>query len=108
MVVRGRVGAEGELVVALGGIAQVVEDQARLNARELARRVDVQRAVQVLGEVQHHGDVAALTREARAAAARQHRRLVLAADAHGLDDVVDRARDDDADRQLAVVEPPVE
>ena len=50
-----------------------------------------------------HRDVAALAGEARAAAARQDRRAVRAADGDGRDHVVDVARDDDADRHLAIV-----
>jgi len=103
VIVRRRIGTERQLILLLGGIAQVVENQARLHACEPGAGIDVEQAVQVLGEVDHHCDVAALAGEARRTAAREHRRLVLAADAHRLDDVVDRARDDDADRQLPVV-----
>ena len=75
------------------------------HARELALRVDLEDAVEVLREVDHDSDVAALPGEARAAAAREHRRTVLAARRDGRDDVVDGARDDDADRHLPVVRP---
>ncbi len=66
-------------------------------------RVELDDLVDVLGEVDDDGDVAALPGERRAAAAPKERRAVLAADAHGLDHVLDVARDDDADRHLAVV-----
>src|SRR5438876_789408 len=68
VVVRGGVGAEGELVLGLGGFAQVVEDQTRLDAREPPLGVDLDDLVQVLGEVDDHGDVAALAGETCAAA----------------------------------------
>src|SRR5205807_5235452 len=75
----------------------------RLDPREPALGVDLDDLVQVLGEVDDDGDVAALAGKTGAAAVRKNRRAVLAADAHRLDDVVGRARDDDADRQLPVV-----
>ena len=103
MVVRGGVGAEGELVLGLRRLAEVIEDQAGLHAGEAALGIDLDDLVQVLGEVDDHGDVAALAGEARAAAVREHRGAVIAADAHRLDDVVGCARDDDADRQLSIV-----
>src|SRR5207248_512041 len=83
--------------------AEVVEDHARLHARDAPLRVDLQDPVQVLGEVEDDGDVRCLAGETRAAAARENRDIVRAADLDGGDDVLDRARDDDADRHLAVV-----
>ena len=103
VVVGRRVGAEGEPVLAVGLLAQPVEDDARLDARELPLGVDLDDPVQVLGEVEDDRDVHALTREARAAAAREDRRAVLAGDRDRGDHVVDAPRDHDADRQLAVV-----
>ena len=103
VIVRRRIRPERQLMVALGRLPQVVEDQPGLHARELPFRVEVEDAVQVLREIEHDGDVAALAGEARAAPARKERRFVLPADADSLDDVVERARNDDADRQLAVV-----
>src|SRR5581483_480190 len=47
----------------------------------------------------------ALTGEARSATAREHGRAEAPADGHGRDHVVRVARDDDADRHLAVVRP---
>ncbi len=103
VLVRRGVRPEGELVLVLGLRAQVVEDQPRLDAREAALGVDLQQAVEVLGEVDHYSDVGRLAREAGAAAPCEKRRAVLAAEPHRLDDVRDRAGNDDADRQLAVV-----
>src|SRR5207247_5138473 len=82
---------------------QVVEYGPRLDAAAAALRVHLQDAVQVLRGVDHHRHVAALSGQAGAAATRQHGRAVPAADGHGLDDLVDRARDHYADRDLAVV-----
>ena len=57
----------------------------------------------VLGEIHHDGDVAALPGQAGAAAARENRRAVASRRGHRRHDVVDRPRDDDADRHLPVV-----
>ena len=55
------------------------------------------------GAVDHDGLVDRLTGEARARAARQERRAVLATDGVHGDDVFDRLRKHDADRNLPVV-----
>ena len=60
-------------------------------------------AVHVLREIEDHGDVAALSRQRRAAAAREDRRAVFARQSDGGDDVVGVARNHDADRHLAIV-----
>ena len=84
-------------------LAQVVEDDARLHHRSTGRRIEGHDLVQVLGAVDDDGDVAALPGQAGAAAARQERRPKSPALFDGGDDVVDGARDDDADGNLAVV-----
>ena len=68
----------------VGLVAQVVEDAARLDAGDAALGVDLENAVQVFREIDHDGGVAALAGEARAAAARQDRRVVAPADRDGL------------------------
>ncbi len=90
-------------VVALRGVAQVVEHDARLDARRPRDGIERDDAVQVFREVDDDRDVAALPGEARAAAAREHRRTSLAAGGQRLRHVVDRARNDDTDRHLAIV-----
>ena len=85
-----------------GGV-EVVELDAGLDdagARVLVDRHDPRA---VLRPVDHHGGVAALPGEARAAAAGEHRDVVLAAHGERLDAGVDRPGDDHADRDLAVV-----
>ncbi len=67
--VSGRVRREGQLVD-LGAVAQSIQNHARLNARESPLRINVQNAIHVLGEIEHHGNVAALAGEARAGAPR--------------------------------------
>ena len=83
--------------------AQRVEHDAGLHAREPALRIELEDPVHVLREIEHDRDVAALAGEARAGAARQHRRAELAADRDGRRDVVGVAGHDEADRNLAVV-----
>jgi hypothetical protein len=102
VVVRRRIGAEGEMV-RLGGVSQIVEYDARLDPGEPLRGVDGQDMVEVFGVVDDHRSVAALARQARAAAARQEGRAMLAAERHGGEDIPDAARDDDTDRHLSVV-----
>ena len=101
--VRGRVRPEGQPVLLARGVAEVVEDAARLHARDAALGVDLEDVVEVLREVDQHRRVAALAGEARAPAAQDDRRPVLAADAVDLDELVHVARDDDADRRHPVV-----
>ena len=59
--------------------------------------------VAVLRPVDHDRGVRALAGEARAAAARQHRRAVFPAHRYGFGSGIDGAGDDDADRHLTEV-----
>ena len=99
---RGRIGSENEAVSG-GLVLQRVEHRARLDASDFPRRVDAQHAIEVFRHVHDDGDVAALTGEARTAAAGQNRRTMLSADLHGRHHIIDVARNDDADRHLPVV-----
>src|SRR5207244_5714017 len=105
VVVRRRIRPEREPVALLRLIAEMVEDHSGLDARELPLRVDLEHPGQVLREVEYHRHVDALAGEARAAAARDDRRAELVAERNRRDDVVDRAWQDDSDRQLPVVRP---
>src|SRR5207237_6388571 len=100
---RGRVRPEGQAVLLARRPAEVVEYAARLYTRDAAVWVDLEDVVEVLREVDQDCRVAALAGEARAAAAQDDRRPVLAADTMQLHDLVHVARDDDADRRHAVV-----
>ncbi len=102
VVVGGRIGTEGQ-TVRLGRVAQDVEHETGLDARAPCLRVQLHDAIQILREIQHHRHVAALAGEAGAASPRQHGRAVAPADRERLDDVLDGARDHDADRQMPVV-----
>jgi hypothetical protein len=103
VVVGGRLGAEDQPAMGTGLLVELVEDDTGLHDREAAVSVDRLHRGEVLGEVHHHGDVAALAGEAGAATAGEDRRAELTADRDGRDEVIDRPRDDDADRDLPVV-----
>ena len=99
----GRIGPEGEAVLLARLPAQVVEHAPGLHAGEPPFGVDLEDVVEVLREVDQHRRVAALAGEARASAAQDDRRAVLAADPVDLDELVDVTRNDDADRRHPVV-----
>jgi hypothetical protein len=101
--VRGRVGAERELVLAFRAVAQCIQHEARLDTRGPRRRIDREDAVHVFREVNHDRDVAALSGQAGAGAARQDRRAEAAARRHGGDHVVGIAGHHQPDRYLAVI-----
>ena len=96
------IGPERQLV-RFGGVAQRIEHDAGLHARESADRIDLEDPVHVLREVEHDRHVAALSGEAGARAARQDGRVVLPARGHRRDHIVGIAGNDEADRNLAVV-----
>ena len=81
---RGRIRAKGEIEF-VGAIAQLIQHAAGLHPCIFLLRIDFDDLVQVLGEINDHGDVAGLSAKAGAAAARQQRSVVLAGQSHGLD-----------------------
>src|SRR6185437_2006324 len=90
-------------MMALRRRAQIVEDDAWLDARQLTIRVNFQHAVEVLRAVEHDRSVTTLPGEAGSPTAIEQRRAVLVADGDRRQHIVRRARDDDADGRLAVV-----
>ena len=76
--VRSRIGTESQVVL-LGGIAQMVENDAWLNPCDTPFGIKLDDLRHVLREVEHDSDIAALTGERRASAAAKHRRAMLAA-----------------------------
>ena len=100
--VRGRVGAEGELVH-LGGIAQRVADRPGLDQRGARNFIHRQHAIEVLGTVDDHGNIDALAVLRSAAAAREQGHAVPAAHRNRRFDVGDRTRQHHAYGHLAVI-----
>ena len=102
MIVRGRVGAERQMVL-LRRMAQVVEDCPRLHAGSTPRRVDLEDIVEIFRKIHDHSDVTALARQTGAAAAGQDRCAVTACCRHGLQHIIDRAGNDGTDGRLPVI-----
>src|SRR5205814_283475 len=94
VVVGGRVRGEHQVRLAGRGGPQGVEHAPGLHVAELPLPVDLDDAVEVLGEVHHDGDIAALPGEAGAAAAGEDRGAVPAGRRDRGNHVVDRPRDD--------------
>ena len=101
-VVAGGVGGEGQ-VMFFGGVAEVIQNYSGLHSRDAAFGIDLEDISHVLREVENDGYVAALSGERGAAAPTQQRSAVLSADGDGGEDVVGVARENNADRNLAVV-----
>ena len=74
-----------------------------MDARRPRRWIDADDVIQMFRCIDNDGDVAALPGDAGARAACEHRSTMMAAHLHRADDVIDRLRNDDADRDLAVV-----
>jgi hypothetical protein len=89
--------------VRVGGVSQVVERDAWLNARRARRPVDADNVIEMLGRVDDHRDVATLTCDACSRAAAEDGCAMAAADRYRVDDVVSRPRNDHTYRSVAVI-----
>ena len=96
-----RVRAERQLVL-LRRVTQPVENHTRLHPRQPALGIELDDVVHVLGEVEHHGLVDRLAREAGAAPPRADRGAESPAYLDSRDHVGRVARDHHAERQLPV------
>jgi hypothetical protein len=99
--VRRRIRRESQ-AARLGDLAELVVDDTGLHPGTAAVRIDSKNSVHVFREIDHHRDVACLTRQAGAAAAAEDRYVSGKA---GLDrrlHVGDIFRDHHADRYLAI------
>ena len=101
-VVAGGIGSEGE-VMFFGGVAEMIEHDAGLHACDAARGIDLEDARHVLGKVQHHRNIAALTGQRRAATTAEQGRAEFAAHGNGGENIVRVMGKDYADGDLAVV-----
>ncbi len=97
-----RVGRERK-IVDFGGIAQPVEHDARLNPRELSRRIQFQNRVHVFGEVHDHGHIAALSGKTGPASPGKNRCAQFPAGGHRGRDIRLIQGQNQANRHLAVV-----
>jgi hypothetical protein len=81
----------------------VVEDYAGLDAGDAAVGINFEDASHVLGKIEDHGYVAALSGERGTTTAAEYRSAEFAAGGDCCEDVIGVAGDDDADGDLAVV-----
>ena len=86
-------------------VAQCIEHHAWLDTGKPPAGIDLEDLIHVLGEVQHDGDIAALSRKARARPSSQHRGIEFPARRHCRNHVFRIARDHEANRNLAVIRP---
>jgi hypothetical protein len=100
--VAGGIGGEGE-VMFFGGSAEVIENDAGLDAGDAAVRIDLEDARHVFREVEDDGDVATLSGEGSASAAAEYRGVEFAAEGECGEDVVGVAGHNYADGDLAIV-----
>ena len=98
----GGVGREGQVML-LGGGADVVEDYSRLHAGNPALGIDLEDIRHVLREIEDDRHVAALAGQGSSAAASEERSVMVAAEGDGGEHVFFVARNDYADRDLAIV-----
>ena len=98
----GRIGPEGQMMF-FGSVAEMIEHHSGLDPGNAPRRIDLQDVAHVLREIQDHGNVAALAGKRGAASAAEDGRAILARQRDCGDDVIDIARQNYADRNLAIV-----
>ena len=84
-------------------LLQLVENAPGLDACPARAGIDLEHTIHPAAQIEHHRDVAALTGEAGAASAREHRRAVRACDPDRRHHVFDVPRQHHADRRLPVV-----
>ena len=101
---RRRIRAKREMML-LSGVPEMIKHDPRLHPRALAHGVKFENVLQVFGEIHHHGDIAALPGQARAAAARQHGRAITARRSDRRNDILDSSRNHHAKGRLAIVGP---
>src|ERR1039458_6187786 len=101
-VVGSGIGREGEVVL-LGFGAKLIEDHARLDARDALCGIDFEDGRHVLRKVEHDGGVTTLSSERGASAACEQRSAVVAAQGNGGEHVFFVAGNYDADRDLPVI-----
>src|SRR5215471_18613575 len=86
-----------------GGVAEVIEDDSRLDTGNAACGIDLEDVGHVLREIQDDRDVAALSGERGSPATAEQRCAEFTAEREGGKDVVGVAREHYANRNLAIV-----
>ena len=100
--VRRRVGPEGQIMF-LGSASQVIEDDARLDPCSAVKRINLEDPSHVLREIDHNGDIAALSGERRPSTPTEQGRAMLAANRNCSNYVVIIARQNNSDWNLAII-----
>ena len=100
--VRSGIRPEGQVML-FGLVPQMIEDDSGLHSRNAAFGVEFKNLCHVLGEVKHHGNVAALARQRSPSTTAKHGGAVLAANRHSSNYIFDVARNHDRNRDLAVI-----
>ena len=90
-------------MVNFGALAQAVQHDPRLNARNSGARIELQNLVHVFGEIQNNRDIAALAGKARASPTRQNRSAIFSACGYGCDHIIVVSRNHQADGNLTIV-----
>ena len=101
-VVGGGIGGKGQTMF-LGGFAHAIEHNAGLDAGLPGVGIQLQDVIEILGKIQHDGDVAALAGEAGAGAAREDGSAECAADGDGCFDVCRVERQHQTDGNLTII-----
>ena len=102
MIVRRRIGSKNQAML-LDRLLHFVEHDSRLDAHQLFLRIDLDDAVHVFREIDDDRDVAALARQARAAAATGDRRADISGRPRPWRYIAPIARNHDTDRDLPVI-----
>src|SRR5256885_844139 len=93
---------KGQMIL-FGRVAQVIKDHARLYACLFSTWVEFEDTAHVLGEIHDHRYVATLSGEASSTTPSQNGSAIATRHRHGLDDIINLAREDHADRHLPVI-----
>jgi hypothetical protein len=89
----------------LSGVAEMIENDSRLDPRDAAVGINFEDVAHVLGEVEHDGDVAALTGEGSASTAAEERSAEFTAGGDSGENILRVVGKNYTDWELAVVGP---
>ncbi len=99
---RRRVRAKRQMVY-FSGVAEMIKNDSRLNPRDSPLGIDLKNLRHVAREIEHHGNIAALSSERCASAAAKNGSAKFACGRNRRDHVVRVARQNDADRHLPII-----